>query len=209
MTWALQIIYSLNTYKFRVAGKYSWHTTAFSWLRMWHSKEFLCVCVCVVCIYFKKFLDNGIYIDSGETHCSLSPRERNLGFLLFYSAHLGFLSPCWFIWFICLCVGLHAKLLQLCLTLCDPMNHSPAESTVQGILPGKNTGVGCHTLLQRIFTIQGSNPHLLWLLHGPALSLPLEPLGKPLFAFTSYFFRCFYVALLLPILEPPGATSFK
>ena len=103
----------------------------------------------------------------------------------------------------------HAKLLQLCPTLCDPMNHSPAESTVQGILPGKNTGVGCHTLLQSIFTIQGSNPHLLWLLHWPALSLPLEPLGKPLFAFTSYFFRCFYVALLLPILEPPGATSFK
>ena len=27
-------------------------------------------------------------------------------------------------------------------------------------------------------------------------------------AFTSYFFRCFYVAILLSILEPPGATSF-
>ena len=26
--------------------------------------------------------------------------------------------------------------------------------------PGKNTGVGCHTLLQGIFPTQGSNPHL-------------------------------------------------
>ena len=30
--------------------------------------------------------------------------------------------------------------------------------------PGKNTGVGCHALLQGIFPAQGSNPHLLWLL---------------------------------------------
>ena len=27
--------------------------------------------------------------------------------------------------------------------------------------PGKNTGVGCHSLLQRIFLIKGSNPRLL------------------------------------------------
>ena len=31
--------------------------------------------------------------------------------------------------------------------------------------PGKNTRVGCHALFQRIFLIQGSNPHLLCLLH--------------------------------------------
>jgi len=30
--------------------------------------------------------------------------------------------------------------------------------------PGKNTGVGCHALLQGIFPTQGSNPCLLWLL---------------------------------------------
>ena len=30
--------------------------------------------------------------------------------------------------------------------------------------PGKNTGVGCHALLQGIFQTQGSNPHLLCLL---------------------------------------------
>ena len=31
--------------------------------------------------------------------------------------------------------------------------------------PGKNTGVGCHALLQGIFSIQGLNYRLLWLLH--------------------------------------------
>ena len=46
--------------------------------------------------------------------------------------------------------------------------------------PGKNTGVGCHALLQGIFWIQGSNQHLLRLLHWQAGSLPLVPLGKPL-----------------------------
>ena len=44
--------------------------------------------------------------------------------------------------------------------------------------PGKNTGVGCHFLLQGIFPTQGSNPHLLWLLHWPAASLLLGHLGS-------------------------------
>ena len=37
--------------------------------------------------------------------------------------------------------------------------------------PGKKTGVGCHVLLQAILT-QGSNPHLLCLLHWSEGSLP-------------------------------------
>ena len=32
-------------------------------------------------------------------------------------------------------------------------------------LPGKNTGVGCHFLLQGIFPARGSNPPLFCLLH--------------------------------------------
>ena len=42
--------------------------------------------------------------------------------------------------------------------------------------PGKNTGVGCHFLLQGIFLSQGSNPHLL---QWQADSLPLSHLGGP------------------------------
>ena len=43
--------------------------------------------------------------------------------------------------------------------------------TIQGI-PGKNTGVGCHALLQGIFLSKGSNPHLLGLLHWLLDSMP-------------------------------------
>ena len=41
-----------------------------------------------------------------------------------------------------------AKSLQSFLTLCDPIDSSPPGSPVPGIFPGKNTGVGCHFLLQ-------------------------------------------------------------
>ena len=44
--------------------------------------------------------------------------------------------------------------------------------------PGKNTGVGCRFLLYRIFLAQGSNPHLLRLLHWQVGSLPLSPQGS-------------------------------
>ena len=47
------------------------------------------------------------------------------------------------------------KVIQLCLTLCDPMNlHSPWNS------PGKNTEVGSLFLLQGIFPTQELNPGL-------------------------------------------------
>ena len=57
---------------------------------------------------------------------------------------------------------------QLCPTLCDHMDCSPPVSSVHGDSPGKNTGVGCHALLQGIFPTQGLNPGLLhcrWILY--------------------------------------------
>ena len=53
----------------------------------------------------------------------------------------------------------HACISQSCPTLCDPMNCSPPGSSIQDF-PGKNAGVGCHSLLQGIFPTQGSNPGL-------------------------------------------------
>ena len=47
-----------------------------------------------------------------------------------------------------------------CLTLCDPMACSPPGSSVHGNSAGKNTGVGCHALLQGILPTLGSNPGL-------------------------------------------------
>ena len=44
---------------------------------------------------------------------------------------------------------------------------------------GKNTGVGCHCLLQRIFPTQGWKWCLLGLLHGQADSSPLGQVGSP------------------------------
>ena len=41
-----------------------------------------------------------------------------------------------------------AKSLQLCPTLCDPIDGSPPSSHHPWDSPGKNTGVGCHFLLQ-------------------------------------------------------------
>ena len=57
------------------------------------------------------------------------------------------------------------------------MDGSPPGSSVHGDSPGKNTGVGCHALLQGIFP-----PGIE--LRSPAMqadSLPSEPPGKPIF----------------------------
>ena len=57
------------------------------------------------------------------------------------------------------------------------MDCSPPGSSVHGIFPVKNIGVGCHFLLQGIFPTQGSKLHLL---HWLADSLPLRRQGRPL-----------------------------
>ena len=48
------------------------------------------------------------------------------------------------------------------------------------LLQGKNTGMGCHFLLQVIFPIQGSNLHLLVLQNCRYISYPLSYWGSPL-----------------------------
>ena len=49
---------------------------------------------------------------------------------------------------------------QSCPTLFNITDCSLSGSSVHGGSPGKDTGVGCHTLLQGIFPTQGSNPGL-------------------------------------------------
>ena len=56
------------------------------------------------------------------------------------------------------------------------MDCSLPGSSLHGIFPGKNTGVGWHFLLQEVFLTQGSN---LVLLHWQVDSLPLSHLGSP------------------------------
>ena len=50
---------------------------------------------------------------------------------------------------------------QSCPILCDPMDRSPPGSSVHGDLLSKNTGVGCHALLQGIVPTRRLNPGLL------------------------------------------------
>ena len=61
-----------------------------------------------------------------------------------------------------------AVLLLSCLVMSNslcPMDCSRPGSSVHGDSPGKNTRVGCHTLLQGTFPTQGSNPGLLHYRH--------------------------------------------
>ena len=51
-----------------------------------------------------------------------------------------------------------------CPTICDPMGCSLPGFSVHWDSPGKNTGVGCHFLLQGIFLTQGLSSHLLHLI---------------------------------------------
>ena len=72
---------------------------------------------------------------------------------------------------LCLCL-----VTQLCPTLCDPMDCSPPGSSIHGNSLGKNTGVGCHGLLQGIFPTQELN----WdLLHCRQILYQLSYQGSP------------------------------
>ena len=65
--------------------------------------------------------------------------------------------------------------------LCDsllPHGLQPTRLLCAWNFPGKNTGVGCHFLLQGVFLIQGSNFCLLRLLYSQVDSLPLCHLGS-------------------------------
>ena len=65
---------------------------------------------------------------------------------------------------------------QSCSTLCDPLDSSPPGSSVYADFPGKNTGVGCHALLQGGLPNPGIKPRSLAL---QADALSSEPPGKP------------------------------
>ena len=64
---------------------------------------------------------------------------------------------------------------QLCLTLwmCPTSGLKTTRLLCPWDFPGKITGVDCHALLQGVFPTQGSNWHLLCLLHWQVGSLPL------------------------------------
>ena len=70
--------------------------------------------------------------------------------------------------------------------------------------PGKNTGVGCHFLLQRIFLTQGLKLELFPLFPWEVVSLPLGHLGSPI-----YTLCCCSVTQLCPTLCNPMDYSMS
>ena len=64
--------------------------------------------------------------------------------------------------------------------MCDPVDCSPPGSSFHGDSLGKDTGVGCRALPQRILPTQGWNLPLIYLLYWQADSLPPVPPGKPI-----------------------------
>ena len=73
---------------------------------------------------------------------------------------------------------------QPCPTLCNLMGCSPPGLLCLWGFSGKNTGVGCHDLLQGIFSTQGSDlglPHCRWVLYYLShLGSPYDPAIPPL-----------------------------
>ena len=67
-------------------------------------------------------------------------------------------------------------LLSRVLTLLKPCGLRPLQAPLQWDSPGKDSGLGCHFLLQGIFLTQGSN---LLPPHWQVDSLLLSPPGKP------------------------------
>ena len=63
------------------------------------------------------------------------------------------------------CVCMHAKSLQSCLTLCDPMDCSPPGSPVREIFQARMLEWVTISFPRGIFLTQSSNPCLLHLLH--------------------------------------------
>ena len=75
--------------------------------------------------------------------------------------------------------------MHLCVLSCSVVSNSLQRHGLQSArllcpwdFPGKNSGVGCHFLLQGIFPTQESNPCLLNLLHWQVDSLPRCHLGS-------------------------------
>ena len=88
---------------------------------------------------------------------------------------------------------------------CNPMC-SPPGSSVHEDSPGKNTGVGCHFLLQGIFLGQGSNPQLLhWQVDFLTTEPPRKSKGSSQKSWSSSGCLCFSHSPQHPLASPAGS----
>ena len=124
------------------------------------------ISTCIICKETELTASSGSSIHLWPSDCKNLLPETHLTPVLLYLQLFGqsFLSgPHKLSLTLLLCV--HAKLLHFCLTLCDPFDCSPPRLLCPQDSSGKNTGGGCHALLQGISPTQGLNLCLLQLLH--------------------------------------------
>ena len=90
-------------------------------------------------------------LEKSKDNVSSYPPQHPSLFLCIYHQHMASL----------LSESVKVLAIQSCPTLCDTRDCSPPSSSCPRNSPGKNTGMGCHSLLQGIFLTQGQNPGLL------------------------------------------------
>ena len=93
----------------------------------------------------------------------------------------------------------------LCVLVAQSCPTLPPGSSISGISQGKNTGVGCHFFLQRIFSTQGSN---LGLLHCRRILYHLSHQGSPVLS-TLHLLTIAKHHQDSPSLDLPGDTLDK
>ena len=150
----------------------------------------------------------GNYWEPGERHGTMSSSEfpggtdpANTLILCFWEISV-ILSP--------LCEG---SITQSCQTLW-PCGLQPTRLLCPWHFPGKNTGVGCHFLLQGIFPSQGPSPHLLrwqvdslWLSHlGSLYAMQLVISGDNCPRNWRTPFRSNFISVCSPLAHSASAT---
>ena len=139
--WVIQHSWA-NFWTFELCALLFFALENLNWNKSWLVPEFFCCELPVV------------------TPGQASPREWRL----LFSSILVFTASVFPLEFKLLCSGcsLVCALLPRCVWLCVTLwGIACLEFLCPWAYPGKNTGVGCHFLLQRIFPIQGLNPRLL------------------------------------------------
>ena len=131
-------------------------------------------------------------------------------------------SPCYVAASYCAVLCLAA---QSCPTICNPMDCSPPGSSVHGNSPGKNTGMGCHGILQGIFLTQGLNPGiphcrqilytlshqgspriLEWVAY-PFSRVTSQPRNSYLFLFTVVVYVSMLLSPFVPLSPSPSVST--
>ena len=118
----------------------------------WNAVLSLCVCVCLIQLFSSNLLPyyfhTSLISESLYLPC-LQLKILKIFFLYWNFKNIMKQDVVWYL------------VAQSCLTLCNPMDYSLPGSSFHGDSSGKDTGEGCHFLLQGIFPTQGSNIGLL------------------------------------------------